>query len=428
LPLVIKPPAAPPVSDLERQLRALVEALPAAIYTTDPEGRITFYNKAAAALAGREPVIGRDEWCVTWRLYAPDGTPLAHDSCPMAVALKENRPVRGVAAVAERPDGTRVPFLPFPTPLRDEEGRLIGAANMLVDISPVKAAEAALRASEERYRQLNETLEARVAERTRELQHANDRLTAEVADRERAEAQLQQAQKMEAVGQLASGMAHDFNNLLTAILGNLELVESHIADERLLRMIRAATKAAERGAELNAQMLAFSRKQHLAPQTVDLGSLVCELRDMLQRTLGGTIEVTIEAAADLWRALVDPTQIELVILNLAINARDAMPAGGTVRIGAQNVKAAELPSDLDLSPGDYVCVFVGDDGIGMSEQVLARACEPFFTTKQPGKGSGLGLSQLRCGTAIRWRHDDRERGRAGDDGIDLSAAQPGQRR
>ncbi len=254
--------------------------------------------------------------------------------------------------------------------------------------------ENALRVSEERYRLLYETLEARVAERTRELQEANERLRAEIAERHRAEAQLQQAQKMEAVGQLASGMAHDFNNLLTAILGNLELVESRLTDERLLRMIRAAARSAERGAELNAQMLAFSRRQHLAPQPVDLAALIEDMRDLLQRTLGGTIAVATDIAPEIWRALVDPTQIELVILNLAINARDAMPAGGTVRIIARNMKASELPKGLTLTAGDYVCVSVADNGLGMSEAVLARACEPFFTTKPPGKGSGLGLSQV----------------------------------
>jgi PAS domain S-box-containing protein len=121
--------------------RDVLEALPAAIYTTDAQGRITFYNKAATALAGREPKLGSDEWCVTWRLYLPDGTPMPHDQCPMAVALRENRPVRGVEAIAERPDGSRVPFLPFPTPIRDGSGKLIGAVNMLVDISDRNEAE-----------------------------------------------------------------------------------------------------------------------------------------------------------------------------------------------------------------------------------------------------------------------------------------------
>ena len=126
--------------------REVLEALPAAIYTTDAQGRITFYNKAATELAGREPKLGSDEWCVTWRLYQPDGTPLPHDQCPMAIALRENRPIRGVEAVAERPDGTRVPFLPFPTPIRDKTGKLIGAVNMLVDISHRKEAETQVRA------------------------------------------------------------------------------------------------------------------------------------------------------------------------------------------------------------------------------------------------------------------------------------------
>ena len=129
------------VAESERRLRQLLEALPAAIYTTDADGRIDFYNQAAVDLSGRRPAIGSDEWCVTWRLYWPDGTPLPHDECPMAVALKENRPIRGAEAVAERPDGTRVPFIPYPTPLRDASGTLVGAVNMLVDITERKRAE-----------------------------------------------------------------------------------------------------------------------------------------------------------------------------------------------------------------------------------------------------------------------------------------------
>src|SRR5579872_6453943 len=125
----------------DRRARELLDALPAAIYTTDAAGRLTYYNEAAVALSGRRPQLGTDRWCVTWRLFWPDGTPLAHDECPMAVCLKENRPVRGAEAVAERPDGTRVAFLPYPTPLHDEQGRLIGAVNMLVDITQRKQAE-----------------------------------------------------------------------------------------------------------------------------------------------------------------------------------------------------------------------------------------------------------------------------------------------
>ena len=148
----------------ERWYRELLEALPVALYTTDIEGRLTFYNDAAIALAGTRPELGSDKWCVSWRLFHPDGRPMPHDECPMAVALKENRVVRGAEAIAERPDGSRVPFIPYPSPLRDEHGTVIGAVNMLIDISDRKAAELERQRLVAELRRLNETLEQRVEE------------------------------------------------------------------------------------------------------------------------------------------------------------------------------------------------------------------------------------------------------------------------
>jgi len=207
------------------------------------------------------------------------------------------------------------------------------------------------------------------------------------------EAQLRQAQKMEAIGQLTGGIAHDFNNLLTIVLGNLELLQSRLQDERSMRHLRAAQRAAERGGVLTHQLLAYARRQPISPHPVDLAALIRGMGDLLQRSLGGLVRVEFSLAADLWPAFCDPTQLELMLLNLAINARDAMPGGGTIGIHAHNVGAgAKLPRDL--APGDYVSISVIDSGVGMPPEIRERAFEPFFTTKEPGKGSGLGLAQV----------------------------------
>ncbi|HEX9933433.1 MAG TPA: response regulator [Allosphingosinicella sp.] len=249
-------------------------------------------------------------------------------------------------------------------------------------------------AAEAQLRELAGTLEQKVEERTRDLAEANDRLTAEIAERERIEARLVQAQKMEAVGQLTGGIAHDFNNLLTAVVGSLDLLIRRTDDEKVLRLARNALQAAERGAKLTAQLLAFSRRQRLSPTAVDPNKVVSGMADLLGRAIGTHISIEMRLDPSLWRALADPTQLEVMILNLAINARDAMPAGGRLRIETRNV--AEVPPAVaaELAPGDYVALSVADSGTGMAPDVLARAFEPFFTTKNLGKGTGLGLSQL----------------------------------
>ncbi len=239
-----------------------------------------------------------------------------------------------------------------------------------------------------------DTLEARVAERTRQLSDANRRLLTEIKERERTEAALRQAQKMEAVGQLTGGIAHDFNNLLMAIMGNLELLAARVEGEHLQRYVRNAIHGAQRGERLVKQLLAFSRKQHLAPEPVDINEIVGVVGELLERTIGAGIRIDVVTKKDLWPALVDATQLELMLLNLAFNARDAMPSGGMITIETANLDG--VPDELsgDLMPGQYVVITVRDTGTGMPPDVIARAFDPFFTTKPPGKGTGLGLSQV----------------------------------
>ena len=210
----------------------------------------------------------------------------------------------------------------------------------------------------------------------------------------RVEAQLRQAQKMEAIGQLTGGIAHDFNNLLTAVVGNLELLQGRLTDQRALSYAEAAMRSALRGGQLTQQLLAYARRQNLSPRPVDVNAVVIGMGELLQRTLGGLVQVDTDLAADLWPATSDPTQLELVVLNLAINSRDAMPTGGRLRIVTGNVHRADAERLGALDPGDYVRIAVTDTGIGMAPDVMARAFEPFFTTKEIGKGSGLGLAQV----------------------------------
>lgn len=481
--------------------RDVLNALPAAIYTTDAAGRITFFNQAAVDFSGRVPEIGSDHWCVTWRLYWPDGRPMAHDECPMAKALKEDRPIRGGEAIAERPDGKRVPFMAYPTPLHDASGKLVGAVNMLVDLTSHKE-------SEEAQRRLNEMLEQRVEARTRDLtealtqlreserrfrllvegvmdyaifmldpggiiinwnpgaerikgyraeeiigQHfsrfytledrenglphraltiaARDRrfeaegwrvrkdgsrfwanvvidaihdsagvligfakITRDMTERRTIDEQLRQAQKMEAVGQLTNGVAHDFNNLLATIIPNLELALPQVKEERVLKYLENAMHAAERGGKLTNQLLAFSRRNDLLSEPVDVNHLISETCEMLPRTIGPAIAIEMVLDGDLWPAMTEASQLELAILNLAINARDAMPAGGRLTISTKKVTRGDRSRLPHVDPGDYVMISVADTGTGMSEEVRNRAFEPFFTTKEAGKGTGLGLSMV----------------------------------
>jgi len=365
--------------DRERRFRELIEALPAAVYTTDAAGRITFYNRAAVEFAGREPELGVDRWCVCLRLFRPDGTVLPQDESPMAIALKQDGPVRGIEAIAERPDGTRVTFVPYPTPLHDASGALIGGVNMLVDITERKAAEEALQ-------RLTETLEERVAQRTLRLEE-------EIAEREKAEAALRQSQKIEAVGQLTGGVAHDFNNLLTVVTGNLDLLERWAgADGVPRRHIEAAQRAAWQGARLAHQLLAFARQQDLRPEIVHLGDAMAEYESLLHRALGESIEVAITCDPNLWLCSVDRAQFENSILNLAFNSRDAMPTGGRFAISLHNAELGK--SDEGPPPGDYVLVSAADTGVGIASDQIERVFEPFFTTKEVGHGTGLGLSQV----------------------------------
>lgn len=244
--------------------------------------------------------------------------------------------------------------------------------------------------SEESLRLFNETLETRIAERTHALARANDRLMKEIRERERTQSALVQSQKMEAIGQLTGGLAHDFNNLLNVIMGSVELIQRTSSDDRLRRLALNAKHAVERGAKLTSQLLAFSRSQNLDLRPTDINALLAGMRELLGLSLGPTVRVSTDFAPELPLATADANQLELAVLNLCLNARDAMPAGGEVSLAT----AVRESGEGDLPAGRYIVVAVKDTGTGIPSRVLNKVFDPFFTTKPVGKGTGLGLSQV----------------------------------
>jgi PAS domain S-box-containing protein len=361
----------------EERFRSMADSAPALIWMTDAEGNIVFLNKYHERFYGRSVAdLLRVDW--TQIIHPEDAETFLEN---FKLGITSGRPWQGTVRVRDVRGSTRWLRCEGAPRTSGPENEFVGCVGFNIDITESKLAA--------------DALEQRIGERTGELAAANRQLVSQIEERERVEETLRQVQRLEAVGQLTSGVAHDFNNLLTVILGNLSFAERTIDDAPLKKRMSNMRMAAERGASLVAQLLAFSRRQRLEPKAVNLNETVRGMRELLQSSMGGTVAVDIVLEEDLWPALVDPTQIELIILNLAINARDAMDVGGLLRVETSNMTLNEEPQQPEEpAPGDYVVVSVTDSGSGMSDDVMARVFEPFFTTKEVGKGSGLGLSQV----------------------------------
>ncbi len=335
----------------EQRFRHLVQAVTDyAIFMLDPEGCVTNWNSGAQRIKGYAPeeIIGRH--FSTFYTEQDRAAGLPEES--LTEARKHGRFER--EGIRVRKDGTRFWAHVVIDAVHDDQGKLIGFAKVTRDITERKEAEAA-------------------------LAQANE--------------ELMQSQKLEAIGRLTGGVAHDFNNLLMAISGSLELLRKRMPeDERLLKLVDNAMQGIQRGATLTQRMLAFARRQELSPGPVDVSRLVGGMTEMLQRTLGPAIEIETDMPEGLPPVLIDANQLELAILNLAVNAKDAMPQGGRLVIAADE---ATWQAGSGLAAGDYVRLSISDTGEGMDAATLAHATEPFFTTKGAGKGTGLGLAMVR---------------------------------
>ena len=335
------------VADREARLSAILDAAPEAILTIDEDGIVVTFSPGAEDILGfrADEVIGQN---VNMLMPEPDRS--RHDGYLEYYLKTGEKKIIGIGREmdAGRKDGSRVPIR-----LTVSELELDGARHFLGILHDL------------------------------------------TLDKKR-QAELKHAQKMEAVGQLTGGLAHDFNNLLTVVIGNLELLEMGTDDTKLHKMINEALEASNLGASLTSQLLSFSKSQSLAPESVALNRLVKSMLPILERTLDEQIAIETILADDLDATLADPGQVESGILNLAINARDAMPDGGTLTLETRNIAldADYAAAQVDVTPGDYVCLSVTDTGTGMSPETQARVFEPFFTTKGPGAGSGLGLSMV----------------------------------
>jgi len=320
----------------ERRLRTLETSLPVVLWTVDAEGRLTSLEGRAMSLLGLTPDEG---------IGQPVGSLFGGDA-PVVAATR--RALQGAAAPAPLEAQGRV-FETWQAPIYDEEGQAHGAIGVGIDITYLR----------------------------------------------KVEQELRQAQKMEAIGRLAGGIAHDFNNLLTAILGYCELLRARIEEGRPeLAEIEEIHRAGQRAAELTEQLLAFSRQRVLEPVRLDLSEEIEGLSRMLQRLIGADIELETRLGADLPPIDSDPGAIEQIVLNLAINARDAMPRGGRLTIETGQTHLAERDAEFDMGAGRYLVLKVRDTGTGMDDETLGRAFEPFFTTKPEGEGTGLGLATV----------------------------------
>ena len=358
----------------ETQLRAILEQTPVGIIVADaPGGEIRFANSEAEHLLGHGlSADDRPREDEPYGAVDDQGRRRPPENMPLMRALRRGYRTDRMVLRYRRPDGEIIMLEMAAAPIRDVDGRITQAVATFHDITAKLKAEEALR----------------------------------------------QSQRMEGIGQLTGGVAHDFNNVLTAVLGSLQLAARRVSDERALQLMDNALQAAERGAKLTSQLLAFSRRQRLEPQPVDLNAMIERLGGLFAGTLGGMVKVEHELAAGLPAARADPAQLELALLNLALNARDAMPRGGTLRLSTQLVQLSSPRSSSEPEAGRYIALSVADSGPGMTRDVAERAFEPFFTTKPQGKGSGLGLSQVlglakQLGGGVRLRTQPLA-GRGGD--------------
>ena len=365
------------------EMTMVVDALPVLIGYVDKDLRYRYNNRHYEEWFGRSPA---------W-LYGKHMREVIGEHNVAARREELTRTLAGEKILLEsylpHKDGLPRRSLINYLPRHDDQGQVQGFFVLAQDVTERWQAEQALR-------ELNETLESRIQERTDALAEVYERLLTEMGTREQAQEALRHAQKMESVGQLTGGIAHDFNNMLTGIIGGLDLIQRYIQSGRhgeTQRFIDAATTSANRAAALTHRLLAFARRQPLHLKQVDLNALVESMHDLIVRTLGSHILVDALLQPDLWPANSDENQLESALLNLVINARDAMPDGGSLYMATANV-TLEQNEIGQLAAGRYVTLSVIDTGCGMSPKVLAAAFEPFFTTKPLGQGTGLGLSMI----------------------------------
>jgi PAS domain S-box-containing protein len=355
----------------EERLRRVLDQLFALVGVTTPDGTLVEVNRAPLEEAGisAAEVIGKPLWDAYWWSYAPEIQQRLRDAVDRAASGEVIR--YDIAARMTDQEPVTIDFQI--APLRDDAGVITHLVPSAIVVEDRVRAQAELQ-------QLNETLEQRVTDAVGELT--------------RAEEALRQSQKLESMGQLTGGVAHDFNNLLTPIIGSLDMLQRRgIGDERTQRLIGGALQSAERAKTLVQRLLAFARRQPLQPVPVDLAGLIQDMAELVSSTSGPRVEVELDVASDLPAVKADPNQLEMAILNLAVNARDAMPEGGRLTIAAV-AERVDARHRSGLKPGTYVRLYVADTGSGMDEATLSRAVEPFFSTKGIGRGTGLGLSMV----------------------------------